>query len=85
MPQRHARKLASACVRRPLRKAHFADGCAARYSMASETDRILSASLSGISMLNSSSNAMTTSTVSRLSRPSSDWKALLGLTCEEAL
>lgn len=32
---------------------------------------MLSASLSGISMLNSSSMAMTTSTVSRLSRPRS--------------
>ena len=41
------------------------------YEIASEVDRILSASASGISTPNSSSNAMTTSTVSRLSKPRS--------------
>ncbi len=42
---------------------------------------ILSASLSGISTANSSSNAMTTSTVSRLSRPRSFWKCAPAVTC----
>lgn len=42
---------------------------------------MLSASLSGISMLNSSSMAMTTSTVSRLSRPRSLAKWAVGLIC----
>ena len=39
---------------------HLACGWAAMYSMASLVDRILSASLSGISTANSSSKAMTT-------------------------
>lgn len=42
--------------------------------MASAVDNILSASTSGISTANSSSKAMTTSTVSKLSRPRSFWK-----------
>lgn len=50
------------------------------YEIASDVDKILSASLSGISIENSSSNAITTSTVSRLSSPRSFWKAAEGFT-----
>lgn len=42
---------------------------------------MVSASLSGISMLNSSSMAMTTSTVSRLSRPRSLAKCAVDVIC----
>lgn len=42
---------------------------------------ILSASLSGISNPNSSSSAITTSTVSKLSKPRSFWKWAVGVTC----
>ena len=52
--------------------------------MASDVERILSASTSGISTANSSSKAITTSTVSKLSSPRSFWKWALGLTCTEA-
>lgn len=46
---------------------------------------MVSASLSGISMLNSSSMAMTTSTVSKLSRPRSlaKWALDLIYSCEQ--
>lgn len=50
--------------------------------MASVQVKILSASLSGISSPNSSSNAITTSTVSKLSRPKSLTKWELSFTCE---
>lgn len=43
---------------------------------------ILSASLSGISNPNSSSSAITTSTVSKLSNPRSFWKWALTVTCK---
>ena len=51
--------------------------------MASAVETILSASLSGISNANSSSKAITSSTVSRLSRPRSVWKLAVSLTCSE--
>ncbi len=46
---------------------YLAIGCVEIYWMASATDRILSASLSGISIQNSSSIAITISTASKLS------------------
>lgn len=49
------------------------------YVIASSQDSILSASLSGISMANSSSMAITSSTVSRLSRPRSFWNTAAGV------
>jgi len=54
-----------------LNSAHFACGWLAMKAMASAVDWILSASLSGISIPNSSSYAITTSTVSSESSPSS--------------
>lgn len=51
------------------------------YSIARLQESILSASLSGISSLNSSSKAITISTVSKLSKPKSFWKWPSGLTC----
>eukprot|EP00640_Fibrocapsa_japonica_P006128 CAMPEP_0113936252 /NCGR_PEP_ID=MMETSP1339-20121228/3202_1 /TAXON_ID=94617 /ORGANISM="Fibrocapsa japonica" /LENGTH=118 /DNA_ID=CAMNT_0000938659 /DNA_START=323 /DNA_END=676 /DNA_ORIENTATION=- /assembly_acc=CAM_ASM_000762 len=48
--------------------------------MASSTERILSASASGISMANSSSTAITTSTASRESKPKSSLKWAVGVT-----
>jgi hypothetical protein len=48
--------------------------------MASPTVTIVSAASSGISTLNSSSNAMTSSTVSRLSAPRSSMKFALSVT-----
>ena len=62
---------------------HLALALFARYSTASDTDVILSASASGISTANSSSIAMTTSTVSRLSRPRSAENEDVGDTCVE--
>jgi len=50
------------------------------YSIASLVDLIWSASASGISMLNSSSNAMTISTASKLSSPKSAEKEAVGVT-----
>ena len=50
---------------------YFAIGCPAMYSVASSILKILSASASGISIANSSSIAMTTSTESRESSPRS--------------
>ncbi|KAJ0835774.1 hypothetical protein HanRHA438_Chr16g0759261 [Helianthus annuus] len=50
-------------------------------STASSIELILSASLSGISNPNSSSRAITTSTVSKLSNPRSFWKWAVGVTC----
>uniref|UniRef100_A0A7C9DX54 Uncharacterized protein n=1 Tax=Opuntia streptacantha TaxID=393608 RepID=A0A7C9DX54_OPUST len=49
-------------------------------STAISTELILSASLSGISKPNSSSSAITISTVSKLSSPRSFWKCALGVT-----
>lgn len=54
-----------------LSSTYLAFGCEEMYWMASVQVKILSASLSGISSPNSSSNAITTSTVSKLSRPKS--------------
>ena len=53
---------------------YLACGWAARYEIASAVDDSLSASASGISMPNSSSRAMTSSTASRESRPRSPEK-----------
>ncbi|KAJ6344536.1 hypothetical protein OIU76_006124, partial [Salix suchowensis] len=50
------------------------------YSMARLQESILSASLSGISSLNSSSRAITISTLSKLSSPRSFWKCTSGVT-----
>ena len=55
----------------PSNTNYFASGFATRYATASATDVILSASVSGISTANSSSMAITTSTVSRESKPRS--------------
>lgn len=52
------------------------------YSMASLQESILSASKSGISSLNSSSRAITSSTLSKLSKPRSFWKCTSGVTCK---
>jgi hypothetical protein len=62
-------------------EAQPAMGWLATYSMARGSESILSASMSGISSLNSSSMAMTTSTVSRLSSPRSFSKCASGVTC----
>lgn len=60
---------------------YLACGCAARYEIASAVDESLSASASGISMPNSSSRAMTSSTASRESRPRSPEKEAEAVTC----
>lgn len=60
---------------------HLACGWEAINSTARSTDCILSASLSGISNPNSSSSAITTSTVSKLSSPRSFWKCAFDVTC----
>jgi len=57
-------------------------GCPAIYSVASSILKILSASASGISIANSSSMAITTSTESRESRPRSSANLEDGVTFE---
>jgi len=59
----------------------LASGWLWMYSMARLQESILSASLSGISSLNSSSRAITISTLSKLSNPRSFWKCTSGVTC----
>ena len=59
---------------------YFAWGCEDMKSMARLMELILSASLSGISNWNSSSRAITISTLSRLSNPRSLWKWAFGVT-----
>ena len=59
---------------------YLAWGCDAMKSTAWLIEVILSASLSGISNPNSSSSAITTSTVSKLSNPRSFWKWAAGVT-----
>lgn len=60
--------------------AYFALTLDDRYVTASSHDKIFSASLSGISIANSSSNAITSSTVSKLSSPRSFTKCDFSVT-----
>ena len=59
---------------------YLASGFLLMYSIASWVDLMLSASVSGISMLNSSSIAITTSTASKLSSPRSVLNVAVGVT-----
>ena len=61
-------------------KVHFAIGCDETKATASATDNILSASVSGISMENSSSISITISTASRESKSRSSLNRATGVT-----